>query len=182
MEIWKDVVGYEGLYQVSSDGCVRSLDRVVPRKNGGVYHHKGRELSFSVNRKGYRIVNFMVNRQHHVMPVHRLVAIAFIQNPENKPQVNHIDGDKTNNNVCNLEWCSVSENVQHAWDTGLQKTTDERRAKQGRGVICIETGVEYYSIVYAAEQTHICRRSINNCCAGERRTAGGYHWRYKEAE
>ena len=182
MEIWKDIPGYEGLYQVSSGGSVRSVDRVIPHKRHGVCNCKGKELSLVVSRKGYRTVNLMVNGTHYLEFVHRLVATAFIPNPENKSQVNHIDGDKGNNNVNNLEWCSGSENSQHAWDTGLQKATDERRALRGRSVICVETGKEYYSIGYAVEQTHISRSGIKGCCHGKRRTAGGYHWRFKEAE
>ena len=119
-EEWRDVSGYEGLYQVSNLGRVRSLDRW--RKNGsGEYKQKGRILNQGYTTTGYKQIVLNKDKKRKTLKVHRLVAIAFIPNPENKPNVNHIDGNPHNNNVENLEWCTQAENVQHAINTGLKR-------------------------------------------------------------
>ena len=119
-EEWRDVSGYEGLYQVSNLGRVRSLDRW--RKNGsGEYKQKGRILNQGDTTTGYKQIVLNKDKKRKTLKVHRLVAIAFIPNPENKPNVNHIDGNPHNNNVENLEWCTQAENVQHAINTGLKR-------------------------------------------------------------
>ena len=119
-EEWRDVSGYERLYQVSNLGRVRSLDRW--RKNGsGEYKQKGRILNQGDTTTGYKQIVLNKDKKRKTLKVHRLVAIAFIPNPENKPNVNHIDGNPHNNNVENLEWCTQAENVQHAINTGLKR-------------------------------------------------------------
>ena len=116
-EIWKDIKGYEGLYQVSNLGRVKSLERVVD------YGHmkcvrKGRIVK-QFNTKDYNNVKLHKDGIRTIYLAHRLVATAFIPNPDNLPVVNHKDGDKTNNCVDNLEWCTASDNVKHAIQTGL---------------------------------------------------------------
>lgn len=118
MKIWKDIIGYEGIYQVSNTGEVRSLDRKIVYSNGKIYFTKGRLLKQKLNRGGYFCVHLRGNKESHPV-VHRLVAISFIGNPKNKPTVNHKDGIKTNNNVNNLEWNTHSEQIKHAISTGL---------------------------------------------------------------
>jgi len=110
-EIWKDIEGYEGRYQVSNLGRVKSLN----------YRHTDQErilqpIPFS---HGYLVVNFLKNKKHKTFLIHRLVAQSFIPNPDNKPQVNHINGVKTDNRVVNLEWVTPLENTQHAIKTNL---------------------------------------------------------------
>lgn len=124
MEIWKSIESFEGSYEVSNYGRVRSLDRIHPKRNGLV---KGRVLKFNLcgGRPGssrYPTVTFTDRPFRKDFLVHRLVAIYFIPNPENKPEVNHKDGDKLNNHYDNLEWCTRKENVQHSSDTGLLRT------------------------------------------------------------
>ena len=116
--------------------------------------------------------------------VHRLVATVFIPNPKEKEDINHINGDKTDNRVVNLEWATKSENQKHAWNNGLNKMTDELKAVRGKKVICVETGVEYDTISQASKLTNINRGNIGVCCSvgNNRKTAGGYHWKYKDAE
>ncbi len=131
-EEWRDISGFEGLYQVSNLGRVRSLDRVVGGKCDSKRFLKGRILKTCKITHGYLGVNFRQNGTHKNAIVHRLVAIAFIPNPENKPEVNHINGIKTDNRVENLEWNTHSENNQHAYDNGLKKQkrgTEHPRAK-----------------------------------------------------
>ena len=107
-EIWKDIKGYECIYQVSNLGNVKSLDRLST--NGR--RLKGKLLA-KTNSKGYIKVTLTNKNKSDNRDIHRLVAQAFIPNPENKPQVNHIDEDKTNNTVDNLEWCTAKENINH---------------------------------------------------------------------
>lgn len=124
-EIWKPVVGYEGSYEVSNLGNVRGLDRIKINAIGRKQHTLGRLLIKQSTYWGYHKVRLSMydngKSKAKGVFVHRLVADAFIHNPEKKPQVNHIDGDKTNNNVNNLEWNTQSENQNHAVKTGLKK-------------------------------------------------------------
>lgn len=127
-EVWKDIEGYEGLYQVSTCGNVKSLPKI--RRNGtGTYIQKERLLKPSNTSTGYKKVELCKDGKRKGFKVHRLVAIAFIPNPDNKPEVNHIDGNKINNNIDNLEWVTSSENSIHAYETGLnsnKKDLDEK--------------------------------------------------------
>ena len=130
-EVWKDVVGYEGLYQVSNFGNVKSLDRIVNKPNGVSYLRKGKICTQSKSNLGYMTVGFTVNNKKVNKYVHRLVAEAFITNMNNYPQVNHIDCDKTNNRMYNLEWCTNSQNHIHASKNGLNKLHLHRVAYSG---------------------------------------------------
>lgn len=121
-EIWKPVAGYEGIYEVSSLGRVRSLDREVANRWGTTRSVPGTIRTIAVKREGYCFVNLFRKQRAKPMYVHRLVAIAFLPNPDRLPQVNHIDGDKANNRADNLEWCNASHNCQHAVDSGLYET------------------------------------------------------------
>ena len=130
-EVWKDVVGYKGLYQVSNFGNVKSLDRIVNKPNGVSYLRKGKICTQSKSNLGYMTVGFTVNNKKVNKYVHRLVAEAFITNMNDYPQVNHIDCDKTNNRMYNLEWCTNSQNHIHASKNGLNKLHLHRVAYSG---------------------------------------------------
>ena len=114
-EVWKSVVGYEGFYEVSNMGRVKSLARFVGGKGGSLRPIPECIKKTSVNRCGYEKIQFSdgVGRKYHTV-VHRVVAGAFLENPHNKAQINHIDGDKLNNSVDNLEWATSFENQRHA--------------------------------------------------------------------
>lgn len=112
-EIWKDVIGYEGLYQVSNFGNVRSVDRVIHLSNGQSRFVPGKTKVLRKNNQGYSVVGLYDKDRQKAALVHRLVATAHIPNPEGKPCIDHIDGNRTNNNVDNLRWCTQKENCEN---------------------------------------------------------------------
>lgn len=128
MEIWRDVVGYVGLYKVSNLGKIKSLDRSAYRlgktKTGFRVELKGKILRQKLNH-GYCHVNLYLEGERTTLKVHRLVAEAFIKNPLNKPNVNHKDRNKINNKKGNLEWCTQLENIKHSRKLGSYKHLDE---------------------------------------------------------
>lgn len=121
-EIWKDIVGYEGLYQISNLGRIKRLKKLIVLQNGGKYYLEEKILKPGKNSRGYNLVVI----KGKALRIHRLVAETFIPNPENKQQVNHKDGNKNNNRAENLEWCTCKENVNHAIKIGVFKKTCKR--------------------------------------------------------
>lgn len=127
MEIWKDVKDFEGLYQISNTGKVRSLKR---------NNTNGKILKSAFNYKGYEVVYFSKNNKKYVRKIHRLVAESFIPNLNHKEQVNHIDGNKANNNVDNLEWCTCRENIIHAYRNNLfEKQRNSHKNKKNGSLV-----------------------------------------------
>jgi hypothetical protein len=118
-EIWKDIFGYEGLYQVNNCGYIKSLPKIINPPNGGKGITKEKILKNTFDKDGYFFVQLSKNGKLSPKKVHRLVALTFVPNPENKPQVNHKDGNKQNNNIDNLEWNTKKENIKHAHENGL---------------------------------------------------------------
>jgi hypothetical protein len=129
MEEWKDIKEYEGLYQVSSYGKVRSLPKEWVIGKGGIKKHDGMILKPGIQTMGYYYVNLYKNKKIKFIAVHRLVAKAFIQNDDNNLVVNHIDGNKINNNSNNLEWISQKANIEHALDNNLTNNKGEKNGK-----------------------------------------------------
>ena len=189
-EIWKDIEGFEGIYQVSNLGKVRSLDRYV---NTAILHSKlkktkGRILKQSCNIHGYSFVS--LGKKPKPYSVHRLVAKTFIPNPKNKEFVDHINTVRTDNRVENLRWATRSENNRNPNTTAKQslyrkgRTLSENTKKklketaQKYKIICIETNYCYESIKECAKKTNIDAGHIGQVCRGKRKTAGGFHWKY----
>lgn len=176
-EVWKDIKGYEGKYQVSNLGRIKSFDFDK--------FHKGRILKPSYCTSGYLKVHLRKNKKSKQFMIHRIVASEFIDNAENKKTVNHINGIKTDNRVENLEWCSYSENLKHAYKLGLNSWNPKKGKPQKRVLqIDKDTGVvlkEYISIGEASRAIVGKNYSgISDCCNNRQKTAYGYIWRFAE--
>lgn len=190
-EKWHVIASFgEGIFLVSSKGSVRRLKYQHVDKKGRV--HKFKETSIKAhNRKGYLYVTMCYKGTSCQALVHRLVAEAFIPNPENKPEVNHIDGNKHNNCVDNLEWISHIENMYHAQTTGLLKHHKGSGHFRSRAVIALdyETGEELaifrsanLASIFCTGKTTSGGSHILDVCEGKRAYAYGYKWKYYDKE
>jgi hypothetical protein len=185
-EIWKDIEGYEGLYQISNLGIVKSLSRVIYDKNGKYRNVKERILKPSVTGKDYLFVGLHKDAIIEQLYVHRLVGIHFIPNPENLPEINHNDGIKSHCYESNLEWCTHQENIDHAWENGLMNPPMTGKfGKDNPGSKKIDQysmSGEYIDtfcgINEANRITKIQRAGIYMACSGKRNHAGGFIWKY----
>ena len=178
-EIWRDIPGYEGLYQASNLGRIKSLRRLIYRKNQPPFILQERILKQQIPDKNKRYLSVRLTDRQGVsknQKVHRLIALVFIANPDNKPEINHIDGNPKNNTPDNLNWVTRSENQIHAYQELGVKARSIPRA-----VIRISnTGEQkiFKSITGAANASGI--RHYNNIIAAIKkgRKSGGYNWRY----
>lgn len=181
-EIWKDIKNYEGLYQVSNLGRVRSLDvRTYQKNKFGKFQyvlHKGKILKLQKQRNGYFTIDLHINGKFERKIIHRLVADAFIPNINNYQYINHKDSDISNNTVENLEWCTQKYNIKYAYDFGNKIPPNMRSVNQidDNGKI-IET---FISMQEAERKTNIRSANISKCCRKIRSRAGGYKWAYTE--
>jgi len=183
IEIWKEIQGYEGSFEASNLGHIKSLSRYVKHPKGGLKKIRERILKQQNGTNGY----FIVSLNGVSKTVHRLVASAFILNSENKAEVNHIDGNKKNNRIDNLEWATISENRFHAYKNGLQKAPFSMLGRKGKNcpnsksvAKILQNGekVFYDSLTIAQNKTKIDRSSIRRCIVGQQNHAGGYKWEY----
>lgn len=202
-EIWRNIEGYEGLYQVSNQGNVRSLNY---KQTGMV-----QVLKPGKHTRGYLLVTLYKDGKAKGCKVHRLVAQAFLPNPDNLPQVNHKDENPSNNRVENLEFCTAKYNTnygsrnqrasesnrgKHHSEETKRKMSEARRGKhhseetkrkisETRSIPVAQYTKEgnliaiYYEIMEAERQTGIYHSGIAKCCKGKRKSAGGFIWKYK---
>lgn len=176
-EEWRDIKGYEGLYQVSNLGRVRSLGFTFIGKGGHLYSRPGKILK-AKNDRGYLSLTLCKDKKHTSALVHRLVAEAFINNPNNLPQVNHKDENPSNNKVDNLEWCDAKYNINYG-NRNLKNSII-----QGKRVLQFDLNgeivKEYLSSQLAARENNYSRGTIWLVCTGRRKQAYGYKWMFKE--
>ena len=178
-EIWKDIKGFEGLYQVSNLGRVKSLNRCV---NSGLKYQnkvvkKERILKASNNTQGYLFVSLQKDGKRTIKTIHRLVAETF-----NCQQVNHIDGNKHNNNIDNLEWCTPKHNIQEAWRLGLAKQGKGKEHPESKSVNQYDLNgklvKKWDSMMDIQRECGYFTSCICACCKGRRKTSYGYIWKY----
>ena len=179
-EVWRDIEGYEGLYQVSNQGRVKSLERTYIDKIGRERYVKERILKPGMSRCGYLLVVLCAGGKPKTLNVHRLVCGAFHENPENKPEVNHINEDKTDNRACNLEWSTAKENCNHG-------TRNERMAKGVAKALSKPVGqytrdgelVKIWpSAIEVQRQAGFSQGNVSKVANGKRKQAYGFIWKY----
>lgn len=175
-EIWKPIPGWEGLYEVSNLGKIKSLDRA---KKG----HKGRILTPKITRYGYLSVALSRDNKKKYNFVHRLVAISFIPNPDNKPYVDHKDNNKLNAKLENLQWVTESENNKFAFDRGrppVKSWLGKSGSKHNKSkkVICHTLGISFGSAHEAARELGLHQGSISMVCRGESIHTNGFYFKY----
>ena len=180
-EEWRDIKGYEGLYQVSDKGRVKSLERVTIRKNGKKLPVKERIMKSSIDKDGYlRVALCNSKGKRKLFFVHRLVCEAFHENPDNKPCVNHIDENKTNNTASNLDWCTVVENLNYGTRNARSAKTQSKPV--GQYTLDGKLIKVWQSTNEVERQLGFGHSHISAAALGKRKTAYGYVWKYVEEE
>lgn len=190
-ERWKDITGFEGLYQISDWGRVKALTRTLPHKVHGTWTIKERILKPSINGKGqnnyntgngyYFVVLFDRNKKTHNVRIHRLVAEHFVENPDRSifTQVDHLDCNKLNNYYKNLEWVTPLENTRRALKNGLVPAKSTNKEYCMKKVICVETGQIFKSVRDAANFVGVAPTNLTRACKRNTR-AKGKHFKYLE--
>lgn len=183
-EVWKNISGYEGLYEVSSLGRVRSLPHKVYNKLIGEYISKEKILKQGSLVRGYKGVGLYKNGKEKTQKVHRLVAEAFIPNPNNYPEVNHKNEDTSDNRVTNLEWCTSKYNSNYGTRTQriAQKNLNRNKSKR---VLQLDLSGNLIHVWPSASETQrngFSQGNVSACCRGERKTHKGYKWQYAKEE
>lgn len=183
--MWKDIKNYEGLYKVNENGEIKSLERDVIYKNGRLHHYEEKILKTRVAKSGYIDVALHKDGKITYFLVHRLVAEAFIPNPNDYPQINHKDEDKRNNNVSNLEWCTADYNINYGTRNERTRITNITNGKLSRKVKQILNGVVikvWKSTRQIERELGLNHTYISQCCnhsyLGGKTHYKGYEWSY----
>ena len=188
-EIWKDINEFEGIYSISNFGKVKSHRRsfVQKHRSGKIYNNIIPDciLKPILGKRGYHTVSLQLNKKIKRTTIHRLIAIHFIPNPENKPHINHKNGVKTDNRIENLEWCTNQENIQHSYDFLNRRKRKFKKGKEhhmARKVKQLSINGDYLrsfdTMTDAEKYTGIPKTQITAVCRKKRTTTGGYRWEY----
>lgn len=187
-EVWRDVKDYEGLYQVSNLGRVKSLERYVKHYTGSDKLLSERILKQPITNTGYCIVGLCKNGIPAKIKTHRLIAQAFISNPENKPYIDHINTIKTDNRVENLRWVTHKENMNNTLTKKHHKENNPFKDKYGKDNLRARAVLQYdlngkfikewECAMQVQRELGILHNNITKVCKGERKTAGGFIWKY----
>jgi hypothetical protein len=195
-EVWKPLTNYEGFYEVSNMGRVKSLDRTITKKSGEEALIISRILKQYKRGSGYLKIAVCKNGKPKTFDVHRLVGLLHVDNPENKPEINHKKGNKLDNRSSELEWSTSSENAQHKWDIGLQKPFWEGKTGKdhhsSKSVLQFDSEMKllkkWDSIADVNRELGFDISGIAACCVGrkrkvngviyQRKIAYGYIWKY----
>ena len=177
-EEWRDVVGYEGLYQVSSEGRVKSLERTFIDKSGRKRTVKERILKPGMDKGGYLRIDLCASGKSRMFSVHRLVCQAFHDNPENKLDVNHINENKTDNRACNLEWSTRKKNCNHG--TRNVRMAETKSKQVGQYTLNGELIKVWSSATEAERRAGFDHSAISKVANGKRKTAYGFRWKHIE--
>ena len=188
-EIWKDIEGYEGYYQVSNLGRVKSCDRTILRSSTP-QKAKGKIISQELLNTGYKVVSLWYKKKRKAFTVHRLVAKAFLEKVDGKDFIDHINGIRTDNRVNNLRWCTQIENTNFPIARSKYINANKKRVESIRKFhsehslevlqLTTEGGVvkKWSSVKQASEKLGILTSGIYASCVGAKKTAGGYKWKY----
>ncbi|MDR1120216.1 MAG: hypothetical protein LBM08_04790 [Dysgonamonadaceae bacterium] len=190
-EIWKDIKDYEGCYQVSNLGRIRSLSRIIQRKNGMSYKVNGKIFTGTPEKDGYLIVHLRNGNVNNHARISRLVAATFIPNTLNKSEVNHMNGMKTDNRVENLEWATSGENITHAYrilnriknKNLLNKTGDLHPTS--KAVLQFDLNGSFIARYESARQASLALNksasTISKAISGKTKISGGFIWKYEDS-
>ncbi|MCR5652216.1 MAG: HNH endonuclease [Ruminococcus sp.] len=166
-ELWKEVIGFDTLYEVSNLGHLRTKCNVK-----GIYTSEYRYVKPTDNGKGYLRFNLKQNKKQVTVYLHRLVAVAFVDNPHDYEEINHIDENKYNNRAENLEWCT------HLYNCNFGTRNERSSKKRQKRIKCNELNLYFESIQEAAEWLGVVKTAISNCLNGRTITCGGFTWSY----
>ena len=166
------------MYQISNCGNVRSLDRITSNQNGSKINRAGKPKAKTIDNLGYYHVRLSKDSKTNTFRIHRLVAEAFIENPNGYKEINHIDQNKLNNDVSNLEWCTHKENVNHGDEIergAIKQRKSFRQLDMDGNLIKVWNGFKKMQ-----RETGFERKSVYECCIGKRESYKGYRWEYAE--
>ena len=184
MEEWRPIKGYEGLYEISNLGRVKSLERIITRSDGVKQTIKSKILKGTRDKDGYLIVGLSKNYETKQFKVHRLVAETFISNPDNKPEVDHINTNRTDNVATNLRWCTHEGNCNNVLSKKKRSEKIGKDNPKSKKVVQLTLDGDLVKVWDSAKdavrEEGFSDSHISNCCKGKRKTHRGYKWVYYE--
>ena len=182
-DIWFDIPGFKNIYQISRSGHVLALEKTLKSSRGnGIVLRKQKLIKDRPDKDGYRIISLSKNKEAFTLKIHRLLGIVFIDNPENKPQINHKNRIKYDNNLSNLEWVTQSENMLHSYRNGTRKSIMNGMNPYSKTVYKYDLNKNlidvYLSASDAGRKNKLIPTNISKCCRLKKGTCGGFIWEY----